>query len=52
MCASLTPSSPTVVMLYLRSRDVESSSSGGVSPRLLPSEMREHLEAEDTNKTR
>ena len=36
---------PTVV--DSESRDVESSSSGGVSPRLLPSEMREHLEAED-----
>ena len=39
------PALPTVV--DSESRDVESSSSGGVSPRLLPSEMREHLEAED-----
>ena len=39
------PVLPTVV--DSESRYVESSSSGGVSPRLLPSEMREHLEAED-----
>ena len=39
------PALPTVV--DSESRYVESSSSGGVSPRLLPSEMREHLEAED-----